>query len=348
MENITLTRINSNVFLPSLLIILTIMLPNPTAGAPALPPDTNGTLDTGPRLTGHTSWINSVRFSPGGKVLVTGSLGGTIKLWDVETGKERHSINESVEHVTTFRFSPDGSVLAAGRNDGVIELRSPATGRLIRRLRKDVTSTFSVAFSPDGKRLASGHRSGSVHLWEVKTGNHLKQLTPHRRNVSGLAFSPDGNRLVTAGHGGSVKLWDPATGERVTTISTDTMPINVIAFSPGGRYLVWGSWTGKLVARDMSVDSPRNRPFPERAGDIVETIKFYPGGNRMVSGSRNGTVKIWNLKTGRAIRAIKSNDWSVYTMTLAPDGILMGGIDRTTGGYDGIITRWSVRAEDSS
>lgn len=344
---ITLTRINSIVLLPSLLIILVLTLPNSAVGGAVVPPARNVTLDTGPRLTGHTSWINSLRFSPDGKTLATGDLGGAIRLWNVETGEELHSINESLENVTFFRFSPGGSVLAAGRNDGVIELRSPTTGRIIRRLRKDLTTIFALAFSPGGKYLASGHRSGDVHLWEVETGNYLKQLEAHPRNVSGLAFSPRGNRLVTAGYEGSLKFWNPTTGEKLADLSTDTSPINVVAFSPEGRYLVWGTWTGELVARDMGADSLKNHSFTESAGDVVETIKFYPGGDRMASGSRNGTVKIWNPKTGRRLEGIKSNDWAVYTMRPGSDGILMGGIDQTTGGYDGIIIRWSVRCGSS-
>lgn len=346
-NDITTNSIHSAFFLPFSLIVLVSVLPNSAVGAPALSSDTNTILDTGPRLTGHTGWINSVRFSPDGKIIVTGSLGGTTKLWDVETGRELHSVHETVEDVATFRFSPDGSVLASGRDDGTIELRDPTTGKLIRRLRNDFTSTFALAFSPDGKQLASGHRSGTVHLWKVETGNHLGRLEAHEQNVSGLTFSPNKNRLVTAAHGGSVKSWNPTTGEKIANLSTDTIPITVISFSPGGRHLIWGGRNGELVARDMSVDPPRNRPFAESAGDVVETIRFDPGGDRMVSGSRDGTVKIWDPKTGRTLRAIKNKKWSVYTMVLAPDGILMGGIDGSTGGYDGLISRWSVRSGSS-
>src|SRR5438034_1236788 len=76
-------------------------------------------------LTGHTQELTSVAFSPGGKTLASGSLGMTIKLWDVATGKERTTLKGQINEVTCVAYSPDGKTLASGS-----KLWDVATGKL--------------------------------------------------------------------------------------------------------------------------------------------------------------------------------------------------------------------------
>ena len=133
----------------------------------------------GHRLTRSDGGIGSVAFSPDGKTLATGSVDGTVRLWDVTTG---HPVRD----------------LFTGHTNGVY-------------------SVGSVAFSPDGKTLASGGISGTVRLWDVATGRPIGHpLVGHTGPVSSVAFSPDGKTLASASVDGTVRLWDVATGGATT------------------------------------------------------------------------------------------------------------------------------------
>src|SRR4051812_16815588 len=65
-------------------------------------------------LKGHTQAVKSVTFSPDGKILASASYDGTLRLWEVATGKERAALGEYTGCVGCVAFSPDGKTLASG------------------------------------------------------------------------------------------------------------------------------------------------------------------------------------------------------------------------------------------
>lgn len=108
--------------------------------------------------------INSLAFSPDGKILVSGGDDFSIKLWDVDSGKELKSGKHSAR-VRTVAFSPDGKLIASGDDSGIIKIWDVKTMENVMLPRHDNAVT-SLAFSPDGKTLASGSKDRTVRFWE--------------------------------------------------------------------------------------------------------------------------------------------------------------------------------------
>ena len=108
--------------------------------------------------TGHFEGINAVAVSPEGARVLSGGWDGSVKLWDVATGRLIHTFTAGTETVYSVAFSPDGAQFVAGYGDRTAKLWDAASGQLVRTL-PHPDFVASVAFSPDGTkfcRQASG------------------------------------------------------------------------------------------------------------------------------------------------------------------------------------------------
>jgi serine/threonine protein kinase len=156
--------------------------------------------------------VRSMAFSPDGSRLASGSLDGTIKLWDAASGQELRTLKGHTRAVYTLVFSPDGTHLTSGSPDGTIKLWDTAGDRELRTIKAQTgprnelfdakwdgnrLGMGSLVFSPDGGRLASGSDEGTIKLWDATGGQLLRPLKGHTGPVCSVAFSPDGSRLAS-------------------------------------------------------------------------------------------------------------------------------------------------------
>jgi WD40 repeat protein len=125
-------------------------------------------LDKGPMLlSGHTSSVNSVAFSPDGKTLLTGGDDESAQLWDTATGKNQGVINDK-SFVRAVAFSPDGKTLATGDSDGAVRVWDVATEKMLAELTGHASVVTSVSFTSDGKHIISSSQDGSVRVWTLQ------------------------------------------------------------------------------------------------------------------------------------------------------------------------------------
>jgi WD40 repeat protein len=152
-----------------------------------------------------------------GKRALTGSWDGAVRLWDLETGKLRLTLQGHSSHVKSVAFSPDGRQALSGGMDNTVRLWSLENGKEIRVLAHP-TGVHCVAFTPDGKRAlsGSGFRQGlrgavaagtdsRVRLWDLQTGEELARHEGDTHGVAALAVAEDG-KTVLVGTGFELRL----------------------------------------------------------------------------------------------------------------------------------------------
>jgi WD40 repeat protein len=173
----------------------------------------------GPKLSGHTDWVEALAFGPDGKTLASGGHDGTVKLWDMASGKKALDVPARAaaqpnqpppadNAVLALAFSPDGKTLAVGGTDTLIHLLNAADGKLVRSMPGHTSSVRALAFHPGGAVLASAGKDRTVRLWAPANGQALKTLEGHTAWVEGVAFFAQGTRLVSVGADQTLRLWD--------------------------------------------------------------------------------------------------------------------------------------------
>ena len=223
---------------------------------------------------GHTSWVESVAFSPDGQMLASGSLDKTIRLWDVPSGVAQQTFIRHTDRVYSVCFSPDGRTLASGSADKTICLWDIASGGLLKTLTGHTSWVKSVTFSPDGRTLASGSADKTICLWDIASGGLLKTLIGHTSWVESVTFNHDGSTLISGGQDGTIRLWDTVPGEHLKTLITRQ---------------------ASDVVSDEHLKILNEHKFNLYYAGEVNSIVFSFDGNSLASISNGGTILIWDM-----------------------------------------------------
>ncbi|MFD0686055.1 NACHT and WD repeat domain-containing protein [Actinomadura fibrosa] len=224
----------------------------------------------------------SMKYSPDGRTLVTGSYEGTVRFFDVATRRQ------------------------IGRALG-------------RRASRGEFAVRALAFTPDGRRLVSAGSDDTARLWDVATHRQVgKPFTGHGEDVLDAAVSPDGRTLATTGNDHGARLWDLATHERIGVPAgkpDDARFYDGIAFSPDGtRFMTWGS-DGYIRLWDTVTRRPVGQPLLNGLDSPLQATYLADG--TLAAIAHDGVLRLWDPEVGRPIgTTMPASTMAVFS----PDG----------------------------
>jgi WD40 repeat protein len=266
---------------------------------------------TGKRLTmlsGHTSQIYCMAWSPASSLLASAGDDGAVRVWDTQ---QAHAIQ------TLHRTSSASS-----------------------------EPIFSLAWAPDGHQIAAGAQDGSVNLWNALTGKQtaLWDGPPERQSRGGsspfaawgVSWSPDGGHIVSTRYDDLVLIWDVATGRSQVIPKTDTQP-NTVAWSPNGRQFAVTDDQGKVILWNGATGQ-RGATFEGHDGQgWAYGLAWSPDGSMVASSRQSGILQLWDARNGKELVAFQGHLNAVWGLAWSHDGLRLASASD-----DGSVCLWGV------
>jgi WD40 repeat protein/class 3 adenylate cyclase len=329
--------------------------------------------DTGEPMTyprQHPAAALWARLSPDGRHLVSGSEDGLVKLWEAQPGRQAlviHSPGGPIGHVG---YSPDQRWIVTTAEEKTLpgavrggdyrpRLWDAASGAEVAVLQGHSGDVYDGAFSPDGRWLVSAGAAGEALVWDLAplekdappaaalTLSPSARLSGHQGLVLDAEFSPDGRQVVTAAADGTARLWTIKGGEDASAprVLRHDRAVRRATFSPDGARLLtisddataklWDAGTGAQIGKDLR----HGAVVTYAAFGVTDWDPAHP--LRIVTGARDGKVRIWDGATGELLRTLDAHKGFVTRTLFSPDGrrILSSSMDHTARIWDTLTGR---------
>ena len=284
-------------------------------------------------LKGGMELVNSVAYSPDGKILASGSNDWTIRIWDVENRKDIKTLGGHAGPVNSVAFSQDGETIVSGSDDGIRVWNVENWSDKI-LYKKENAGIVNVMYSPDGKTLTSLSKNGEIESWDLTSGEKQWSILGYKKskklelllqNVVKLSsYSPDGKTFANWS-GVGMRLYNVVDGKLELLFKKPEflfkkpeISVYSLAFSPDSSHFVTGSEDGSISLWNKETANLLST-LPGHL-DVVVSLVYSPDGKIFASASLDGTIRLWGTVDGLPKRTFTGHTRNFDLLAYSPNG----------------------------
>ncbi len=284
-------------------------------------------------LMAHHNSISVLAYGPD-DLLATLSDGGSIRLWNVESGKLIRVVAGYSRLIGASAFSQDGTLLFQGEASGKVRIWDLRKRRYIAAIQAHTGPVWVIAAHPDGKTLATTGDDRHVRLWNIDTLSCLQSFSGHTGPVFTMAFNGDGSVLASGGVSHAILLWDTRQVEQAAPMGRVETADDVwsLGFDLDGSHLASGHMNGSVTIWDL-----RSRDLQltvQHGTSPVGALRYGSDARTLITSDNQALLKFWDTQTGACLRtvAIRSDGNRTNGVALGRDGRLVA-----TGSADPVV-----------
>ncbi|GJP34273.1 hypothetical protein CLOM_g18720 [Closterium sp. NIES-68] len=315
-------------------------------------------------LTGHAAGVFTMKFSPDGEVIASGSQDKEIFLWRIEGECDNYMVLKGHKNVVLeLHWAADGHSIVSASPDQTVRAWDVETGKQIKKMAEHSSFVNSCCPAPRGPPLiVSGSDDGTAKLWDMRVRGCI-QTFPDKYQVTSVAFSYNGDKVYSGGIDNQVKVWDlrrsggtsaAASGggasggdedaaegsagggggskgaEPVMRLLGHTDTITGMRVSPDGAYLLTNAMDCTLRIWDLRPYAPQNRCVKIFTGHQHSVEKnllkcdWSPDGSRVTAGSADRMVYVWDTTMRRILYKLPGHKGSVNEAVFHPSQPIIG------------------------
>ena len=239
-------------------------------------------------------------FSPDGRAIASGDMGGIVVILDPRTGAKVGGFETHPGAMRSLNFRKDGKRLITAGDDQTVRQWELPSGRPL-DVRYLATLANAVVFSPDGKWIAAAGVDRSVRIWPAEGGEVVGAWHGHTQVVTELMYSPDGTELASVGRDG-VRLWPVKSGTGPGVLRGHGSFVYPVACSHDGRLIASGGWDSAIRLWDAAGGEPVGTLTGH--GAWIADVAFSPNSRRLYSLSNDSSLRVWDVDARRVMTTL--------------------------------------------
>ncbi|KAG9693898.1 WD40 repeat-like protein, partial [Aureobasidium melanogenum] len=246
-------------------------------------------------LKSHSGWVRAIAVDPSNEWFASGAGDGTIKFWDMASGKLKTTLPGHISTVRGLDVSPRHPLLFSCGEDKKVKCWDLERNQSIREYHGHRGGVYTLALHPTIDVLCSAGHDRVVRVWDIRTRGAICTLDGHIEAVTDVKCQEVDPQVLSASLDGSVRVWDLRAGKATHVLTHHKAGVRALAIHP--EEFTFASASTDQIKQWKCPESTLMQNFQGHKGSI-NTLSIDKD-NVMFSGGDDGLLTFWDWKTGQ-------------------------------------------------
>lgn len=284
-------------------------------------------------IVGGQGWLESCALSPSGDWIAAGSHEGTIGIWERSTGTALAQLTGHASQVTALAITPDSAWIVSAGEDGTVRIWDAARRRLVHTMRLHEGQVNDCTVSPESTRVASVGNDGLLCVVDINSGQPIFSYRMDNESLRCCVFLSE-DVVLSASQYGKVVSHDVTTDKSTRIITDPAAVVEALAVGPGCSWVALTGVDDEIRVFPLAATSDEPVKLTGHDGFVTSLVA---DGNRIISGGADGTIRIWDIHTGRSVSVVQAHTSWVNCCVISTDRRWL-----ISAGTDGMIRAWDM------